>query len=109
MPEGAGTGQGTGTAWLVGAAGYVAFEGAAYWLLRLLTSGLGQPDQYQPDNTIVANWLLTTAFVVGHLALVLLALLWLQNRLPRQHRRQLQAWFWLGLAMSFGLLIPLLT
>ena len=97
------------TSWLIGAAGYVAFEGAAYWLLRLLTAGLGQPDQYQPENTIVANWLLTTAFVVGHLTLVLLALLWLNNRRPRQYRPQVQAWFWVGLLMSFVLLIPLLT
>ncbi len=97
------------TNWLVGAAAYGAFEAAAYGLLRLLTAGLGRPDQYQPENTIVANWLLTTAFVVGHLTLVLLALLWLNNRLPRQHRPQVQAWFWVGLAMSFGLLVPLLT
>ena len=97
------------TDWLLGAAAYLAFETGAYWLLRLLTSGLGQPDQYQPDNTIVANWLLTTAFVVGHLTLVLLALLWGNNHLPRRHRPQLQAWFWVGLAMSFGLLLPLLT
>ena len=95
--------------WLLGTAAYLAFEAAAYGLLRLLTSGLGQPDQYQPNNTIVANWLLTAAFVVGHLALVLLALLWLNNRLPRQHRPQVQAWFWVGLVMSFVLLIPLLT
>lgn len=97
------------TGWLIGAAGYVAFEGAAYWLLRLLTAGMGQPDQYQPENTIVANWLLTAAFVVGHLTLVLLALLWLNNRLPRQYRPQVQTWFWVGLLMSFVLLIPLLT
>ena len=87
----------------------MAFEVAAYWLLRLLTLGLGQPDQYQPENTIVSNWLLTTAFVVGHLTLVLLALLWLNNRLPRRYRGQVQAWFWVGLLMSFVLLVPLLT
>ena len=99
-------------AWLPGAAAFAAFELAAYWFLRLLLTqalGLGRPDQYQPENTIVANWVLTTAFVVGHLVLVLLALLWLQNRLPRRYRPQVQGWFWVGLALSFGLLVPLLA
>jgi hypothetical protein len=92
---------------LVGLGCYIAFEVAAYWLLRWLTSGLGEANQYQPENTIVSNWVKTVTFMVLHLALVLGAMLVLSNRLPRQYRGQVLGWFYLGLLMSFVLLIPL--
>jgi len=92
---------------LVGLGCYLSFEVAAYWLLRWLTSGLGETNQYQPENTIVSNWVKTVTFMVLHLALVLGAMLVLSNRLPRQYRGQVLGWFYLGLVMSFVLLIPL--
>lgn len=92
---------------LVGLAAFVAFETLAFYLLRFLTSGLGEADQYQPDNTIVSNWLKTMVFVLLHLTLVIAAVLVLSNRLPRQYRGQVMGWFYLAVLMSFGLLIPL--
>jgi hypothetical protein len=96
------------SALLAGFGCFVAFETATYFLLRWLTSGLGQADQYQPENTIVSNWVKTTAFIVLHLALVIVAMLVLSNQLPRRYRSQVMGWFYLALLMSFVLLIPLL-
>jgi hypothetical protein len=92
---------------LTGLACFVAFEAAAYYLLRYLTSGLGEADQYQPENTIVSNWVKTVTFLVLHLTLVIAAMLVLSNRLPRRYRGQIMGWFFLSLLMSFVLLIPL--
>lgn len=92
---------------LAGAACFVAFETAAFQLLRFLTSGLGRADQYQPENTVVSNWVKTVAFLVLHLGLVVAAVLVLSNRLPRRHRGQVMGWFYLSLLVGFGLLVPL--
>jgi hypothetical protein len=92
---------------LAGAAYFVAFEVVAFYSLRYLTSGLGAADQYQPDNTIVSNWVKTMVFVLLHLTLVIVAVLVLSNRLPRSYRGQMMGWFYLAVAMSFLLLIPL--
>ena len=92
---------------LAGLACFVAFETGAYYLLRWLTAGLGEANQYQPENTIVPNWVKTTTFLVLHLALVIGAVLVLSNRLPRRYRGQVMGWFYLSLLVGFGLLIPL--
>jgi hypothetical protein len=86
---------------------FVAFEAVAFYGLRYLTSGLGESNQYQAENTIVSNWLKTMVFFVGHLALVIAAMLVLSNRLPRRYRGQVMGWFYLALLMSFVLIIPL--
>ncbi|GAB3635660.1 hypothetical protein GCM10027422_12500 [Hymenobacter arcticus] len=92
---------------LVGLAGFIAFEVVAYYVLRFVTSGLGEANQMQPDNTIVSNWVKTVAFLVLHLALVLAAVLVLSNKLPRRYRGQVIGWLFLSLLAGFGLLIPL--
>jgi hypothetical protein len=92
---------------VVGAVAFVAFETAAFHLLRLLTAGLGQADQYQPENTIVSNWVKTVAFLLLHLVLVLSAVLVLSSKLPRRYRGQIMGWLFLSLLAGFGLLIPL--
>ena len=92
---------------LVGLGGYVAFETAAFYLLRFLTAGLGETDQYQPNNTIVSNWVKTVTFLVLHLVLVLAAVLVLSNQLPRRYRGQVIGWLLVSLFVGFGLLIPL--
>jgi len=94
-------------AFLIGLAGFVAFETLAYFLLSWLVSGLGESNQFQPENTIVRNWVKTTAFLLGHLALVVTALLVLSNRLPRHYRGQIMRWFLLSLLVMFLLLWPL--
>lgn len=94
-------------AFLVGAGLFVAFETAAYYLLRFATSGLGMADQLQPENTIVSNWVKTVVFLLLHLTLVVVAVLVLSNRLPRRLRGQLMGWFYLSLLIGFALLIPL--
>ena len=92
---------------LAGLAWFVAFETVAFYGLRFLTSGLGQSNQNQPENTIVSNWVKTMVFFVAHLTLVIAAMLVLSNRLPRHHRGQIMGWFYLALVMSFVLIIPL--
>ncbi|PJJ52778.1 hypothetical protein [Hymenobacter chitinivorans] len=92
---------------LLGAVLFVAFETVAYYLLRWLTSGLGMTDQFQPENTIVSNWVKTVVFLLLHLALVVAAVLVLSNRLPRRYRGQVMGWFYLSLLLGFVLLIPL--
>ena len=94
-------------AFFIGLAGFVAFETVAYFLLRWLVSGLGEADQFQPENTIVRNWVKTTAFLLLHLLLVVVAVLVLSNMLPRQYRGQIMRWFLLSLLMMFVLLWPL--
>jgi heme/copper-type cytochrome/quinol oxidase subunit 3 len=92
---------------LAGLGCFIIFEVAAYQLLRFVTSGLGEANQYQPENTIVSNWVKTVAFLVLHLVLVLSAVLVLSNKLPRRYRGQLVGWLLLSLLMGFALLIPL--
>jgi len=86
---------------------FVAFEVVAFYGLRYLTSGLGEANQNQAENTIVSNWVKTMVFFVAHLALVIAAMLALSNRLPRRYRGQVMGWFYLALAMTFLLIIPL--
>ncbi|GAB3661730.1 hypothetical protein GCM10027594_31460 [Hymenobacter agri] len=92
---------------LAGFGCFVAFEFVAFYGLQYLTSGLGESNQNQPENTIVSNWVKTMVFFVAHLLLVLAAMLVLSNRLPRRYRGQVMGWFYLALAMSFVLIIPL--
>ncbi len=86
---------------------FIAFETVAFYGLRYLTSGLGEANQYQQENTVVSNWLRTMVFFVAHLGLVIVAMLVLSNRLPRHHRSQVMGWFYLALLMTFVLTIPL--
>ena len=92
---------------LAGLVLFVVFETVAFYGLRYLTSGLGEANQYQPENTIVSNWLKTMVFFVAHLGLVIAAVLVLSNRLPRRYRGQVMGWFYLAVLMSFVLIIPL--
>ena len=97
----------SGTALVVGLLLFIAFETVAYYVLRFATSGLGMPDQMQPENTIVSNWVKTVVFLLLHLLLVVVAVLVLSNRLPRRYRGQVMGWFYLSLLTGFLLLIPL--
>ncbi|MBD2769302.1 hypothetical protein IC235_15545 [Hymenobacter sp. BT664] len=92
---------------LVGLALFITFEAGAFYGLQYLTSGLGEANQYQAENTIVSNWVKTMVFLVAHLGLVIAAMLVLSNRLPRRYRGQVMGWVYLALVMSFVLLIPL--
>ena len=92
---------------LIGLVCFVLFEAGAYHLLRFATSGLGMADQLQPENTIVSNWVKAVVFLLLHLTLVVVAVLVLSNRLPRQYRGQVMGWFYLSLLVGFGLLLPL--
>lgn len=93
--------------WLAGAGLFVVFETVVYQLLQFATSGLGQANQLQPENTIVSNWVKTVIFLLLHLLVVIGAVLALSNWLPRRYRGHLMGWFYLALLMSFVLLIPL--
>jgi len=92
---------------LAGLGCFVAFEIGAYYLLKFVTSGLGMANQFQPENTVVSNWVKTVVFLLLYLALLVGAVLVLSNRLPRHYRGQVMGWFYLALATGFLLLIPL--
>jgi hypothetical protein len=94
---------------LIGAGLFVVFDLVAFYLLQLLTSGLGMSNQLQPENTIVSNWVKTVVFLLLHLTLVVVAVLVLSNWLPRRYRGQLMGWFYLSLLMGFVLLGPLFS
>ncbi len=94
---------------LAGAGLFLVFEMVAYYLLRFATSGLGMAEQFQPENTIVSNWVKTVVFLLLHLTLVVVAVLVLSNQLPRRYRGQLMGWFYLALLTGFVLLIPLFS
>ncbi|SNR50864.1 MULTISPECIES: hypothetical protein [Hymenobacter] len=96
-----------GGALLLGFGLFVLFETGAYYLLRFATSGLGMTNQFQPENTIVSNWVKTVVFLLLHLTLVVVAVLVLSNRMPRRYRGQLMGWFYLSLLAGFVLLWPL--
>ena len=97
----------SGPALLAGLGLFIAFETVAFYGLQFLTSGLGESNQNQPENTIVSNWVKTMVFFVAHLMLVIVAMMVLSNRLPRRYRSQMMGWFYLAVAMSFVLIIPL--
>ncbi|TGE09446.1 hypothetical protein [Hymenobacter fodinae] len=86
---------------------FLLFEVVAYQVLKFATSGLGMQDQMQPENTIVSNWVKTVVFLLLHLALDVVAVLILSNRMPRRYRGQLMGWFYLSLLTGFLLLWPL--
>jgi hypothetical protein len=90
-----------------GAVCFLVFETVAYHLLCWITSPLGMADQYQPENTIVPNWVKAVVFLLLHLVLVVVGVLTLSNQLPRRYRGQVMGWFYLSLLMGFGLLFPL--
>jgi hypothetical protein len=94
-------------AFLVGLGCFLLFEVVAYYLLKLATLGLGMPDQRQPENTIVSNWVKAVVFLLLYLGLLVVAVLVLSNRLPRQYRGQVMGWFYLALLTGFVLLFPL--
>lgn len=99
----------SGQARLAGAAGFVVFEMVAYYLLRWVTSPLGQPDQFQPENTIVPNWVKAALFLLLHLVLVVVAVLLLSNQLPRRYRGLVMGWFYMSLLMGFVLVFVLMS
>ncbi|GAA4390652.1 hypothetical protein [Hymenobacter koreensis] len=92
---------------LIGFGCFVVFETVVFFLLRWLVSGLGESNQYQPENTITANWVKTSVFLLLHLILLVVAVLTISNALPRRFRGQIMGWFYLALVTMFLLLWPL--
>jgi hypothetical protein len=76
---------------------FFAFEIGAYWLLRFAFAGLGEPDQWTPRNTITSNWVKAVWFILGHIALTVVAYLAVAQRLPQKHRGEVLKWFWRSL------------
>lgn len=94
-------------AFWAGAGLFVVFEVVTYYTLKLVTSGMGMADQMQPENTIVSNWVKAVVFLLLYLAVLVVAVLVLSNRLPRRYRGQIMGWFYVALALAFVLLWPL--
>lgn len=94
---------------VAGAACFVVFEVVAYYLLRWVTSPLGRPDQFQPENTIVPNWVKAVLFLLLHLVLVVVAVLVLSNQLPRSYRGLVMGWFYMSLLVGFVLVFVLMS
>ena len=43
---------------------FLLFEVVVFFLLRYLVSGMGMDNQYQPENTIVPNWVKAVTFIL---------------------------------------------
>ncbi|QMU27824.1 hypothetical protein [Adhaeribacter radiodurans] len=87
---------------------FIAFESALYFGLQYLL--FDQPfTQDTKDPTIVPRWVSVVYFILIYLAVIIGAMLVLNNLVPRKHKHQITRWFWLALALILPLLIILLN
>lgn len=84
-------------AWLHWLFYFVVFEVVVYFGLQWLLSGIGTSNQYQPENTIVPNWVKAVAFTLLYLVCLLSVVMVVSNRVPSKHRRPLMQWVYLAL------------
>jgi len=86
--------KGNWPAWL---GGFLLFEAVVYLGLQWLLSGMGTSNQYQPENTIVANWVKAITFILLYILCLLIVILLISTFVPSKHRPQLMRWVYLAL------------
>jgi hypothetical protein len=84
---------------------FILFEVVVFFGLRYLVSGMGMDDQYQPENTIVPNWVKAVTFVLLYILCVLIAVVLVSNLVPSKYRGQLMGWVYLSLAGMVVMLV----
>ena len=77
---------------------FIIFEIAVYNGLKLLLAGMGQPDQLQPENTVVPNWVKAVTFILLYILCLLVAVMVISNVVPAKYRKQQMQWVYLALA-----------
>ncbi|AKD02746.1 hypothetical protein POKO110462_00425 [Pontibacter korlensis] len=83
---------------------FVVFELVVFFGLQWLLSGMGMSNQYQPENTVVPNWVKAVTFILLYLVCLLAAVLIVSSSVPSKHRPQLMRWVYLAL---LGMIIML--
>ncbi len=83
--------------WLLWLFYFIVFEVVVFLGLQWLLTDVGISNQYQAENTIVANWVKAVTFILLYLLCLLVAVLLISNMVPGKHRRQLMRWVYLAL------------
>lgn len=83
---------------------FLVFEIVVFFGLQWLLSGMGLSNQYQPENTIVPNWVKAVTFILLYLLCLLFMVMLISNMVPSKHRRHLMTWVYLAL---FGMVVML--
>ncbi|MFD3002925.1 hypothetical protein ACFS7Z_21340 [Pontibacter toksunensis] len=86
---------------------FLVFEVVVFFGLQWLLSGMGLSNQYQPENTIVPNWVKAVTFILLYLLCLLFMVMLISNLVPSKHRKQLMLWVYLALLGMVAMLIVL--
>ncbi|MFD1184625.1 hypothetical protein [Pontibacter rugosus] len=84
-------------AWLTWFFYFIVFELVVYFGLQWLLSGMGISNQYQPENTVVPNWVKAVTFILLYLLCLLIVVMVVSNAVPNKHRGQLMHWVYMAL------------
>ena len=76
---------------------FIVFELGVYFGLQWLLSGMGTSNQYQPENTVVPNWVKAVTFILLYLLCLLTVVMIVSNTVPNKHRGQLMRWVYMAL------------
>ncbi|MDX5423335.1 MAG: hypothetical protein LPK14_13855 [Hymenobacteraceae bacterium] len=76
---------------------FVVFEVLVFLGLQWLLSGMGISNQYQPENTVVPNWVKAVTFILLYILCLLIVVMLVSNFVPSKHRTQLMRWVYLAL------------
>ncbi|MCC9165451.1 hypothetical protein [Pontibacter harenae] len=83
---------------------FLIFEIVVFAGLKWLLSDMGMDNQFQPENTIVPNWVKAALFILLYLLSVLTAVVLVSNYVPSKHRKQLMGWVYLALLVMLPML-----
>lgn len=84
--------------WLVWLFYFIVFEAVMFFGLQYLLSGMGIDNQYQPENTVVPNWVKAVIFMLLYILALLFVVMMISSFVPSKHRGQLMRWVYLALA-----------
>lgn len=76
---------------------FLVFELVVYFGLQWLLSGMGMSNQFQPENTVVPNWVKAVTFILLYLLCMLIVVMVVSNSIPSKYRGQLMHWVYLAL------------
>ncbi|MCC9135744.1 hypothetical protein ACFSKU_17115 [Pontibacter silvestris] len=83
--------------WLVWLFYFIVFEVVVFFGLQYLLSGMGVDYQYQPENTVVPNWVKAVTFILLYILCLLFVVMMISNFVPGKHRNHLMRWVYLAL------------
>ncbi|PSR56857.1 hypothetical protein AHMF7605_26835 [Adhaeribacter arboris] len=87
---------------------FIAFESALYFGLQYLLFDQTFT-QDTKDPTIVPRWVSVVYFILLYLAVIIGAMLVLNNFVPRKYKHHITRWFWFALALILPFLVLLVN